>query len=105
VTLLRIHRANPAELQFKDVLVSSAILLFRKAIPSIDHETTFSLGGTLSAPTHQQQIKRHMLNDHSKWTQFPILTRHTSKKGCNRLQLGDLFDVKRGVVTGERYIK
>ena len=47
VTLLRIHRFDPSEVQFKDAFVSSAVVWFRKEIPRPNHKVEFTYGGTL----------------------------------------------------------
>jgi adenine-specific DNA-methyltransferase len=50
VKLLQVHRFDPTEVQFADALVSSAVVFFRKGKPPVDHQVTFSFGGTLTAP-------------------------------------------------------
>lgn len=50
VTLLRIHRARPTDLQFDEALVSSAIVIYRKTPPLPQHIVRFSLGGALETP-------------------------------------------------------
>ena len=47
VTLLRIHRFNPDDVQFGDALVSSVVVWFRKEKPPSDHQVDFSYGGGL----------------------------------------------------------
>jgi type I restriction-modification system DNA methylase subunit len=50
VTLLHIHRFSPADVQFRDALVSSAIVIFRKAPPPLGHAARFSLAGSIERP-------------------------------------------------------
>jgi len=50
VTLLHIHRFDPADVQFADALVSSAIVCFRNTPPPADHCVVFTFGGRLTAP-------------------------------------------------------
>jgi len=47
VTLIRVHRFDPADVQFDDALVSSAVLVFQKTPPPPDHVVAFTFGGTL----------------------------------------------------------
>lgn len=48
VTLLRIHRFSPHDVQFGDALVSSAVVWYKKQPPSHDQEVEFSYGGALA---------------------------------------------------------
>src|SRR3990172_57142 len=50
VTLLRIHRFDPNDVQFDDALVSSAVVWFIKDKPPVGHLVEFSYGGTHTAP-------------------------------------------------------
>ncbi len=71
VTLHHVHRFDSEDVQFDDALVSSAVLVFQKLRPSAHHETTFSLGGMLSAPRQSKSIAQRRLADVSKWTSAP----------------------------------
>ena len=51
VKLLRIHRFTPADVQFGDALVTSAVVIFEKAAPSSGADVVMTLGGSLSEPT------------------------------------------------------
>ncbi len=59
VTLLRVHRFDPDEVQFQDALVSSAVVWFRKAIPLPNHTVEFTYGGTMSKP----KVSRHIADN------------------------------------------
>ncbi len=101
VTLLRIHRFDPSEVQFKDALVSSAVVWLRNAVPAKDHMVEFTFGGTLSNPKVSQAVSLDVLRKAAKWTQFPQVTRSsTSSSQKEQVRLADLFEVKRGLVTG-----
>ncbi len=101
VTLLRVHRFDPGEVQFQDALVSSAVVWFRKAIPSSNHIVEFTYGGTLSKPKICRHIPIDVLEHTARWTKFPLnsvpAVLHSDRK---QVRLSDLFDVKRGLVTG-----
>lgn len=101
VTLLRVHRFDPGEVQFQDALVSSAVVWFKKAIPSQNHTVEFTYGGTLSKPKVCGYIPIDVLNHTARWTKFPLnsipAVLHSERK---QVRLSDLFDVKRGLVTG-----
>ena len=97
VTLLHIHRFCPTDVQFTDALVSSAIVVFRKALPSPGHRARFSFAGSIENPQSEAQVSLEMLRHSSKWTQFPA---RTSVEKVNELRLGDIFAIKRGLATG-----
>lgn len=98
VTLLRIHRFDPDDVQFDDALVSSAVVWFRKERPPRDHRVTFTYGGTLAAPALTRDVTVADLANETKWTRFP-------RQGVRPAPIGpvlsDLFDIKRGLATGD----
>ena len=72
VTLLQIHRFDPAELQFENALVSSAIVWFKNSKPKKNHKIKFSYGGTLTAPVIEKEIPAEVLRNETKWSRFPV---------------------------------
>jgi len=98
VSLLRIHRFDPNDLQFSDALVSSAIVWFRKAKPNRDHTVEFTFGGSIHLPKISKTISTRALNSESKWTRFPIQVERKINTG---VVLSDLFEIKRGMATGD----
>jgi adenine-specific DNA-methyltransferase len=101
VTLLRIHRFDPTEVQFKDALVSSAVVWFRKSPPPENHMVEFTYGGSMVEPKISKIISTDTLSNVSKWTQFPTTSATTAMQSEQKQhRLSDLFTVKRGLVTG-----
>ena len=98
VTLLQIHRFDPASVQFTDALVSSAIVWFKKTRPNSDHTVTFSFGSTLLEPSVTRQVSARDLAAEAKWTRFPLASVRTRNGGAT---LSDLFTIKRGLATGD----
>ena len=98
VTLLQIHRFDPADVQFTDALVSSAVVWLRNSPPPKNHQVLFTFGGGLSKPALSREIAVTDLLDEPKWTRYP-----QAEKASVRAQvtLGDLFDIKRGLATGD----
>jgi adenine-specific DNA-methyltransferase len=99
VTLLHIHRFNPVDVQFEDAIVSSAIVIFRKAKPCEDHAVEMTLGGDLAKPTLASKVPLNTLRGSLKWTGF-------AKNGIGlsrapSVVLSDLFTIKRGLATGD----
>lgn len=102
VTLVRAHRFDPDDTQFGDALVSSVVLVFRKAPPAADHVVEFTFGGTLAEPHARDLIPLERLRESRKWTVYPSHARndrHTISDGKGPT-LGDFFRVQRGIATG-----
>ncbi len=97
VTLLHIHRFCPTDVQFTDALVSSAVVVFRKAPPPPAHAARFSFAGPIDQPQGEALVPLETLRQSRKWTQFP--SRTTVEDG-GALTLGDIFVIKRGLATG-----
>lgn len=102
VTLIRVHRFDPDDVQFGDALVSSVVIVFRKAPPPVGHAALFTFGGTLTEPHAQEDISRDRLRASRKWTAYPEHVKNDRQvlsdgKGPT---LGDLFRVQRGIATG-----
>lgn len=97
VTLLHIHRFCPTDVQFTDALVSSAVVVFRKAPPPPGHRARFSFAGPIDQPQQEVFIPLDTLRHSRKWTQFPG---RTAVEGSGELTLGDIFFIKRGLATG-----
>ncbi len=102
VSLLRIHRYCPADVQFDDALVSSAVVVYEKRKPKPEHVAEFSFGGTLADPRESRAVSLNDLRETRKWS---ALVGHAKKNiaraACaSRVCLGDLFTVNRGIATG-----
>jgi len=97
VTLLRIHRFDPNDVQFGDALVSSAVIYFRNVIPPDDHSVKFSFGKNVETPARSTIISARQLRFEPKWTRLTHSTGHLRKP--DRV-LGDFFNVRRGLATG-----
>ncbi|MDE3073849.1 MAG: Eco57I restriction-modification methylase domain-containing protein [Chloroflexota bacterium] len=98
VTLLRVHRFDPADVQFADALVSSAVVWFRNTPPPEHHSVTFTFGGTLIEPKLSREIPATALRQEPKWTRFP---REKIRLHESVPTLSDFFQIKRGLATGD----
>lgn len=98
VTLLRIHRFDPGNVQFDDALVSSAIVWFRNTPPLAGNEVEFTYGGTLNTPQVVRTVQSSVLREEVKWTRFPL---SDVRNGAAHYRLIDFFTIKRGIATGE----
>lgn len=103
VTLQRIHRFDPSEVQFDDALVSSVVLAFRKTPPSTNHEVEFTFGGTIGLPKTSDRIPIAELRKSRKWTSCPNprLSRGSDSRRADAITLDRLFRIQRGIATGD----
>ena len=99
VTLLRVHRFDPTDVQFQDALVSSAVVWFKKTPPPVDHVVEFTYGGTLAQPAITKNIPTAVLRESPKWTKYPRASNRPRSKQSG-LKLVDLFKIQRGIATG-----
>jgi hypothetical protein len=99
VTLLRIHRFDPNEVQFDDALVSSAIVWFQNAMPPIDHSVELSFAGSLTRPQSSCRMSTTELTRARKWTAFKAGETRPTRSPAGTV-LGDLFRIQRGIATG-----
>jgi predicted RNA methylase len=99
VTLLRVHRYDPKEVQFDDALVSSSIVWFTKKLPASDHQIEFTFGGSLKKPKQRKLIPLSIAASARKWTTLPF-SRPSAKSSPDIYKLSELFTIKRGLATG-----
>jgi hypothetical protein len=83
--------------QFDDALVSSVVILFRKAGPRPSHRVEFSVGGSVDEPRRRRQVPITALAGSGRWTAF--LNGHEGRISSGP-RLGDFFTIKRGIATG-----
>jgi hypothetical protein len=102
VTLIRVHRFAPDDVQFGDAIVSSVVLVFRKSLPVGEHTVEFTFGGTLAEPLSHEVVTCERLRVSRKWSQFSTCaSKHRRPVGVGRgPTLGDLFRIRRGIATG-----
>ena len=102
VTLIRAHRFDPDDVQFGDALVSSVVLIFRKAAPPTNHEVEFTFGGSIGKPHASDRVPLDRLRMARKWTVYPKHAGNDRRaiRDENGCSLGDLFRIQRGIATG-----
>jgi adenine-specific DNA-methyltransferase len=99
VTLLRVHRFAPDDLQFTDVLVSSSVIWVRNTEPTHNYSIEFTSGGSISNPISSTTISSTRLKNISKWNSSSISSTQNIKTYSD-IKLSDLFTIKRGIATG-----
>ena len=102
VTLIRVHRFDPNDVQFGDALVSSAVVVLCKMAPSPGHAVVFTFGGTIHEPDATDIISLDQLRKSRKWTVYPGHARNDRRVSSDGegSTLGDFFRVQRGIATG-----
>ncbi len=101
VSLLRIHRFLPDDVQFDDALVSSAVVWFKNEKPREGQRVVFSLGGSVTRPFSEMEYSVEELRQQRKWTSLPRPRGVTgTDMESSGFALGSFFDVKRGIATG-----
>lgn len=98
VTLVRIHRFDPNDVQFDDALVSSAVVWFRQSHPQPNNSVEFTFGGSISRPQVTRTVAAQVLAEESKWTRFPV---NDARSRITSHRLSDFFTIKRGLATGK----
>ncbi len=99
VTLLRVHRFDPNDVQFEDALCTSAVVWFKKALPPANHHVEFSYGGSLATPYERKLVDCEVLRSTAKWTKIGLVSNQINSH-FKQFQLKDLFTIKRGLATG-----
>lgn len=97
VETLRIHRFDPAEVQFDDALVSSCVVWFRKRKPMPGQTVAFTYGGSIETPSCERMVPVDELHRERKWTRFPT---KAPRPATAHARLGDFFIIRRGIATG-----
>lgn len=96
VKLLRIHRFDPADVQFEDALVSSCVVTYTKQRPQGPYTFVYTYGGSLEKPSQTEAMSSDDPSLLGKW--------HFNKQSAvdcdDAVSFGDLFDIKRGIATG-----
>ena len=96
VTLFRIHRFDPADAQFDDALVSSAVVVFANRAPEAGAAASFTYGGTVSSPREECPELIVTLDPSAKWSD----PRRRTGVRPRHAVLSDFFKIRRGIATG-----
>lgn len=98
VTLNRIHRFDPEEMQFSDALVTSSVVVFTNECPIGDHKVAFSRGGTVCEPQQVRYYSQQSLDFSRKWG--PLFFDHGNRERGTFPRFDEFFKIRRGIATG-----
>lgn len=99
VTLLHIHKYGSEDSKFDDALVSSCVVWFKNTKPQTDYSIKLTCGGALSSPLYTNNVNSAFMIIEDKWNKF--FSECASNNTSTTIRLGELFDVKRGLATGD----
>jgi adenine-specific DNA-methyltransferase len=97
VSLLRVHRFDPADVQFDDALVSSAVVVFRNTPPPATHRVSFTYGGSVVDPRESHLVGLPDLPANKKWTR--VSSGRSADEHAGPV-ISDFFKIRRGLATG-----
>lgn len=102
VDLLRIHFFEQSDVQFDDALVSSCVIVFKKASAKADSMVHVTVGD-FAAPTAEYRTEKSGLPVDKKWSKHMLTHPHNAEATTNSAptKLGELFNIKRGIATGD----
>ena len=100
VTLLKIHRFDPHDVQFDDAMVTSTVVWFKNSPPPVAQEVEISSGGMPSQPEWRKTIPASSLRTSDKWSGMFSPAINIASRKTDAPTIADLFDVKRGLATG-----
>lgn len=105
VTLLRLHRFRPEDVQFSDALVTSTVVFFRNApAPDRAHPVALTSGSHLDTPAFAATATVDEMRHQRKWG---MLFQEAAAKApaptpgqAPPATVGDAFTIRRGIATG-----
>lgn len=97
VTLKRIHRFDPSDVQFDDALVTSAVVVFENKAPEREGVVEFTHGGTVEQPRETFIRVLSSIDPAAKWGTY---FRNVSVGETAGPTLKDFFRIRRGLATG-----
>jgi adenine-specific DNA-methyltransferase len=86
-------------MQFRDALVTSVVVAFKKSLPSGNPYINLSSGENLQRPSFVRQVKRPSIGTAGKWSQYFAQTEIFPEVKQNHT-ISEIFFIKRGLATG-----
>ncbi|MCI9258738.1 MAG: hypothetical protein HFJ16_00670 [Romboutsia sp.] len=98
VELKHIHIFDTNKSKFKNALVSSTIIIYKKKKVDNSNKIKITIGEKVFNPDRCIEVDRVNLNNEDKWNNIFIENKIKSKD--TNYKIGDFFDIKRGIATG-----
>lgn len=100
VRLERLHFFKAEDLQFDDALVTSCVVIIRNECSNSDDRCVIT-AGDFASPERTFELSVDKLRTLKGWQHLPmLLSEDFSSIEHNKMSVGDLFVVKRGIATG-----
>lgn len=98
VTVNRIHRFDPEDVQFDDALVTSSVVVFTNEPPVSGCLVQFTHGGSMTEPRETHVVPVSSLTAREKWS--PHFSGVAVTKRTDTPRFDEFFRIRRGVATG-----
>lgn len=98
VTLNRIHRFDPNDVQFDDALVTSSVVVFTNDKPTDEAVVEFTHGGSMREPRETQMVPRSGLQPKMKWS--ARFSGGGERGSAETPRFDEFFRIRRGIATG-----
>ncbi len=84
---------------FDNAIVSSCVIVYKKAKPLERQTVTFTCGNKMSSPTRSRQVSWRQLKSSEKWLKL-LERQNTGNDITEKSSIADYFYIKRGIATG-----
>lgn len=98
VTLNRIHRFDPDDVQFDDALVTSSVVVFTNEMPTDTTLVEFTHGGSMEDPRETHIVPLNGLQPVAKWS--PRFSGGSQDESRDMPRFDEFFRIRRGIATG-----
>ena len=101
VQLLRLHVYDEEKLQFDDTMISTTIVVFKKAPPVESQKVVVTYGDSISEPQFSKTLDLGYLSKEIKnWRSIILNSNENESQLSLDIRFSSLFDIKRGLATG-----
>ena len=101
VQLMRLHIYDEEKLQFDNTMISTTIVVFKKASPVESQKVSVTYGDSISEPKFSSvfnlgDFRKEIIN----WRSLIVHSKGNESKLSLNIKFSSLFDIKRGLATG-----
>lgn len=101
VQLVRLHIYDEEKLQFDDTMISTTIVVFRKAAPEEGQKVVVTYGASISEPQFSKTFSLGYLGKEiNNWRSIFFNSKDNESTLSQNISFSSLFDIKRGLATG-----
>ena len=101
VQLVRLHIYDEEKIQFDDTMISTTIVVFKKALPVESQKVVVTYGDSINEPQFSKIFDLGYLNKEiNNWRSIIVNSKDNKSKLSLDIRFSSLFDIKRGLATG-----